>query len=76
MTTLSVPSGWSRRTPAPADSKKPTPRFDRLVDLVNEMGLLPEEYDLEASRMAGNVSQPCSNLPLAQAPFAPADAAG
>jgi GH15 family glucan-1,4-alpha-glucosidase len=49
--------------------------FDRLVGLVNDVGLLSEEYDPEAGRMAGNFPQAFSHLALVQAAFDLADAA-
>ena len=50
--------------------------FDRLVGLVNDVGLLSEEYDAARGRMAGNFPQAFSHLALVQAAFALARAAG
>ncbi len=49
--------------------------FDRLVGLANDVGLLSEEYDVGAARMAGNFPQAFSHLALVQAAFRLADAA-
>jgi GH15 family glucan-1,4-alpha-glucosidase len=43
--------------------------FDRLVGLVNDVGLLAEEYDPVHRRMAGNFPQAFSHLALVQAAF-------
>jgi GH15 family glucan-1,4-alpha-glucosidase len=43
--------------------------FDRLVGLVNDVGLLSEEYDPHAKRMVGNFPQAFSHLTLVQAAF-------
>ncbi|GAB3763330.1 GH15 family glucan-1,4-alpha-glucosidase [Nocardioides ginsengisegetis] len=43
--------------------------FDRLVGLVNDVGLLSEEYDVGEGRMAGNFPQAFSHLALVQAAF-------
>jgi GH15 family glucan-1,4-alpha-glucosidase len=43
--------------------------FDRLVGLVNDVGLLSEEYDAANGRMAGNFPQAFSHLTLVQAAF-------
>ncbi len=43
--------------------------FDRLVGLVNDVGLLAEEYDPHHDRMAGNFPQAFSHLGLVQAAF-------
>ena len=43
--------------------------FDRLVGLVNDVGLLAEEYDPAKSRMVGNFPQAFSHLALVQAAF-------
>ena len=50
--------------------------FDRLVGLVNDVGLLAEEYDPGEGRMAGNFPQALSHLALVRAAFDLADAAG
>jgi GH15 family glucan-1,4-alpha-glucosidase len=47
--------------------------FDRLVGLVNDVGLLSEEYDPVRQRMAGNFPQAFSHLTLVQAAFRLAD---
>jgi len=47
--------------------------FDRLVGLVNDVGLLSEEYDPATGRMAGNFPQAFSHLTLVQAAFRLAD---
>jgi GH15 family glucan-1,4-alpha-glucosidase len=49
--------------------------FDRLVGLVNDVGLLAEEYDPVHDRMAGNFPQAFSHLTLVQAAFHLADRA-
>lgn len=43
--------------------------FDRLAGLVNDVGLLSEEYDAANGRMAGNFPQAFSHLALVQAAF-------
>ena len=43
--------------------------FDRLVGLVNDVGLLSEEYDAAHSRMVGNFPQAFSHLALVQAAY-------
>ena len=43
--------------------------FDRLVALVNDVGLLSEEYDVRRRRMVGNFPQAFSHLTLVQAAF-------
>jgi len=43
--------------------------FDRLVGLVNDVGLLSEEYDARRGRMVGNFPQALSHLTLVQAAF-------
>ena len=48
--------------------------FDRLVGLVNDVGLLAEEYDPGEGRMAGNFPQALSHLALVRAAFDLADA--
>ena len=67
----------TRSWPARSGSSRPTPRsgapqeahalFDRLVGLVNDVGLLAEEYDPVGRRMAGNFPQAFSHLALVQA---------
>ncbi len=48
--------------------------FDRLVGLLNDVGLVSEEYDPVRQRMAGNFPQAFSHLALVQAAFHLADA--
>jgi len=48
--------------------------FDRLVGLLNDVGLLSEEYDPVRERMVGNFPQAFSHLALVQAAFHLADA--
>ena len=48
--------------------------FDRLVGLVNDVGLLSEEYDPATGRMVGNFPQAFSHLALVQAAYRLADA--
>lgn len=48
--------------------------FDRLCDLVNDVGLLSEEYDPTARRMIGNFPQAFSHLALVHAAFDIAEA--
>src|SRR6478672_3082086 len=43
--------------------------FDTLVGLVNDVGLLSEEYDAAQDRMVGNFPQAFSHLALVQAAF-------
>jgi GH15 family glucan-1,4-alpha-glucosidase len=38
--------------------------FTRLLSLCNDVGLLSEEYDTEASRLVGNFPQAFSHVPL------------
>ncbi|MCB0897072.1 MAG: glycoside hydrolase family 15 protein [Nocardioides sp.] len=49
--------------------------FDRLCGLVNDVGLLSEEYDAAHGRMVGNFPQAFSHLALVRAAFDLADAA-
>jgi GH15 family glucan-1,4-alpha-glucosidase len=44
--------------------------LDRLCGLANDVGLLSEEYDTDADRMAGNFPQAFSHLTLVQAALA------
>jgi GH15 family glucan-1,4-alpha-glucosidase len=44
-------------------------QFDRMVGLVNDVGLLSEEYDPAAGRMVGNFPQAFSHLTLVQAAY-------
>jgi len=44
-----------------------TELFERLLDLRNDVGLLAEEYDVEAGRQMGNFPQAFSHLGLVQA---------
>ena len=46
----------------------------RLCELTNDVGLLPEEYDVAAGRMIGNFPQAFSHLALVHAAFDLADA--
>jgi GH15 family glucan-1,4-alpha-glucosidase len=48
--------------------------FDRLIGLLNDVGLLSEEYDPVRERMVGNFPQAFSHLALVQAAFRLADA--
>jgi GH15 family glucan-1,4-alpha-glucosidase len=48
--------------------------FDRLCGLVNDVGLLSEEYDAAHGRMIGNFPQAFSHLALVRAAFDLADA--
>jgi GH15 family glucan-1,4-alpha-glucosidase len=41
--------------------------FERLLDLRNDVGLLPEEYDPVAGRQLGNFPQAFSHLALVDA---------
>jgi GH15 family glucan-1,4-alpha-glucosidase len=50
--------------------------MDRLVGLVNDVGLLSEEYDPIAKRMVGNFPQAFSHLTLVGAALALAEATG
>jgi GH15 family glucan-1,4-alpha-glucosidase len=43
--------------------------FERLLALVNDVGLLAEEYDPQAGRLVGNFPQAFSHLALVQAAF-------
>jgi GH15 family glucan-1,4-alpha-glucosidase len=43
--------------------------FERLLSLRNDVGLLAEEWDVEAGRMAGNFPQALSHIALCQAAF-------
>jgi len=47
--------------------------FDRLCDLPNDVGLLPEEYDAHHGRMVGNFPQAFSHLALVRAAYDLAD---
>ena len=62
-------SGWSRRTPPAGRIDDAHALFDRLVGLVNDVGLLSEEYDPVTGRMVGNFPQAFSHLTLVQAAF-------
>ncbi|MES2092193.1 MAG: glycoside hydrolase family 15 protein [Actinomycetota bacterium] len=53
-----------------------TTLMDRLVGFSNDLGLLSEEYDVAASRQAGNTPQALSHLALVRAADAIADASG
>ena len=44
--------------------------FEALLSVRNDLGLLSEEYDLEASRLAGNFPQALSHLALVQTALA------
>jgi GH15 family glucan-1,4-alpha-glucosidase len=44
-------------------------QFDRMVGLVNDVGLLSEEYDPATGRMVGNFPQAFSHLTLVQAAY-------
>jgi len=46
-----------------------TALFDRLCELVNDVGLLSEEYDVAGRRMVGNFPQAFSHLALVHAAF-------
>ena len=48
--------------------------FDRLCGLVNDVGLLSEEYDPAGRRMVGNFPQAFSHLALVHAAFDLAEA--
>jgi GH15 family glucan-1,4-alpha-glucosidase len=48
--------------------------FERLCGLVNDVGLLSEEYDASAHRMIGNFPQAFSHLALVRAAFTLAEA--
>jgi GH15 family glucan-1,4-alpha-glucosidase len=48
--------------------------FDRLIGLLNDVGLLSEEYDPVRQRMVGNFPQAFSHLALVRAAFQLADA--
>jgi GH15 family glucan-1,4-alpha-glucosidase len=48
--------------------------FDRLLGMLNDVGLLSEEYDPVRQRMVGNFPQAFSHLALVQAAFQLADA--
>jgi len=41
--------------------------FERLLGLRNDLGLLSEEYDVEAGRLVGNFPQAFSHLALIEA---------
>jgi hypothetical protein len=43
--------------------------FERLLALRNDVGLLAEEYDSDAQRMAGNFPQALSHISLVHAAF-------
>jgi GH15 family glucan-1,4-alpha-glucosidase len=43
--------------------------LDRLVGVANDLGLLAEEYDVEAGRMMGNFPQALSHLALVRAVY-------
>jgi GH15 family glucan-1,4-alpha-glucosidase len=47
--------------------------FDRLCELPNDVGLLPEEYDARHGRMVGNFPQAFSHLALVRAAYDLAD---
>lgn len=49
---------------------KATELMDRLVALLNDVGLVAEEYDAAADRMAGNFPQAFSHLTLIDAAYA------
>jgi GH15 family glucan-1,4-alpha-glucosidase len=48
--------------------------FDRLLEMLNDVGLVSEEYDPVRQRMVGNFPQAFSHLALVQAAFQLADA--
>ena len=56
-------SGWCRRWPG-RPARRARELMDRLVALVNDVGLLSEEYDPKDHRMVGNYPQAFSHLTL------------
>jgi GH15 family glucan-1,4-alpha-glucosidase len=44
--------------------------FERLLAVRNDLGLLSEEYDVEAGRLSGNFPQALSHLALVQTALA------
>jgi GH15 family glucan-1,4-alpha-glucosidase len=50
--------------------------FERLLQLRNDVGLLAEEYDVDARRLVGNFPQALSHLALVNTAFDLASGAG
>ena len=67
-------SGWCRRTPRRAGSRRRTPCSTGWWALRNDVGLLAEEYDPVRQRMVGNFPQAFSHLALVRAAFYLAEA--
>ena len=60
----SAASGWWKRCTVWAADEL----FERLLGLRNDVGLLSEEYDMQAERLVGNIPQALSHLALVNLP--------
>ena len=59
-----APSGWPTRSPGCGAPSEAEQLFERLLGLRNDLGLLSEEYDVQAQRQVGNTPQAFSHVGL------------